>query len=166
MFSKHVSHWPGFYGFRRKHKTYFQLYGFANRRRNLNLNATTNLRSLDGLQNLRRVGSNNITFGSPDLKDGAQFGKCGKITQTNNTTAYSIQHACFYDNYKWCQSMLIPNAYRCVSSIATKIIKNRNLRKFARILEISGELMRLQAIQKAITLFRPSMMHFCFFALL
>ena len=29
---------------------------------NLNLNATTNLRSLDGLQNLRRVGSNNITF--------------------------------------------------------------------------------------------------------
>ena len=65
---------------------------------NLNLNATTNLRSLDGLQNLRRVGSNNITFGSPDLKDGAQFGKCGKITQTNNTTAYSIQHACFYDN--------------------------------------------------------------------
>ena len=122
---------------------------------NLNLNATTNLRSLDGLQNLRRVGSNNITFGSPDLKDGAQFGKCGKITQTNNTTAYSIQHACFYDNYKWCQSMLIPNAYRCVSSIATKIIKNRNLRKFARILEISGELMRLQAIQKAITLFAP-----------
>ena len=51
--------------------------------------------------------------------------------------------------------MLIPNAYRCVSSIATKIIKNRNLRKFARILEISGELMRLQAIQKAITLFAP-----------
>ena len=51
--------------------------------------------------------------------------------------------------------MLLPNAYRCVNSIATKITTNRNLRKFARILESSGEVLRLQALQKPITVFAP-----------
>lgn len=51
--------------------------------------------------------------------------------------------------------MLLPNAYRCVNSIATKITTNRNLRKFSRILESSGEVLRLQALQKPITVFAP-----------
>jgi len=127
----------------------------------LDLNATKNLRSLDGLQNLRRVGSGDIALGSSAVKNGEQFGKCGFIMldedkfRESNKTAYLIQHACFYDAYKWCQSMLLPNAYRCVNSIATKITTNRNLRKFSRILESSGEVLRLQALQKPITVFAP-----------
>ena len=45
----------------------------------LDLNATKNLRSLDGLQNLRRVGSGDIALGSSAVKNGEQFGKCGFI---------------------------------------------------------------------------------------
>ena len=126
----------------------------------LDLKATTKLRSLDGLQNLRRVESGEINFGS--ALTGALFGTCGSITldeekmKESNKTAYVIQHSCFYDNYKWCQSMLLPNAYRCVDSIATKIIRNRNLRKFSNILESSAEiLLRLQALQKPMTVFAP-----------
>ena len=127
----------------------------------LDLKATPKLRSLDGLQNLRRVESGDINFGSALTRGGALFGRCGRITLNNekmkesNKTAYVIQHSCFYDNYRWCQSMLLPNAYRCVDSIATKIIRNRNLRKFSNVLDSSAEILRLQALQKPMTVFAP-----------
>jgi len=126
----------------------------------LDLQFAVSLESLDGMQNLRRVGSGDIKLPNDLLK--GEFGFCGNIRPleedtNNNITKVVITHRCFYDNYKFCQNVIrnVPNAYRCVNTIATVITTNQNLRKFSRLLEVSGEVLYLQALQKPLTIFAP-----------
>ena len=100
------------------------LYSLANIGADIALSENANLNSLDGLQNLRFVGRGYALQGLE-----GNFGRCGAISER-----YGVSHQCHARQYRFCQplsrspALSVPGWYRCVDSIATKLLTTPNSR--------------------------------------
>jgi len=128
------------------------LYSLANIGADIALSENANLNSLDGLQNLRFVGRGYALQGLE-----GNFGRCGAISER-----YGVSHQCHTRQYRFCQplsrspALSVPGWYRCVDSIATKLLTTPELKTTAALAQVSGQMDSLQTPAAALTIFAPT----------
>lgn len=116
------------------------------------------LRSLDGLQNVRYVGGGYALQGLE-----GNFGRCGAMSEKRGVT-----HDCYARQYRFCQpivdnqklasgaSSMVPGWYRCVDSIMTVLLQTPELKSTAAIVVDAGLADALQTPRAALTVFAPT----------
>ena len=128
------------------------LYSLANIGADIALRENAYLKSLDGLQNLRFVGRGYALQGLE-----GNFGRCGAISER-----YGVLHQCHTRQYRFCQplsrspALSVPGWYRCVDSIATKLLTTPELKTTAALAQASGQMDSLQTPAAALTMFAPT----------
>ena len=131
-----------------------------------------NLRSLDGLQNLRSVaGSVRV---APESLEG-NFGRCGAVS-----SKLGVTHTCYARGFRVCAPLFsplrsgvfeheasdgatprarattVPGWYRCVDTLATALVETPELRTSAAVFAAAGLLDALHAPRADVTLFAPT----------
>jgi hypothetical protein len=131
-----------------------------------------NLRSLDGLQNLRAVAG--ATRVAPESLEG-NFGRCGAVS-----SKFGVTHTCYARGFRMCAPLFpaggsnpglkafevgatpnarattVPGWYRCVPTLATALVETPELRTSASVFAAAGLLDALHAPRADVTLFAPT----------
>jgi hypothetical protein len=128
------------------------LYSLANVGTDVSLSENEKLKTLDGLQNVRLVGRG---IGLQGLE--GNFGRCGAISER-----FGVVHTCYARQYRFCQPLArspvfsVPGWYRCVDSLATKLLLTPELKTTAALAQVSGQIDALQTPAAALTMFAPT----------
>ena len=128
------------------------LYSLANVGADVSLSENEQLKTLDGLQNVRLVGRG---IGLQGLE--GNFGRCGAISER-----FGVVHTCYAQQYRFCQPLArspvlsVPGWYRCVDSLATKLLLTPELKTTAALAQASGQIDALQTPAAALTIFAPT----------
>ena len=131
-----------------------------------------NLRSLDGLQNLRAVAG--ATRVAPESLEG-NFGRCGAVS-----SKFGVTHTCYARGFRMCAPLFpaggsnpgrkafevgatprarattVPGWYRCVPTLATALVETPELHTSASVFAAAGLLDALHAPRADVTLFAPT----------
>ena len=128
-----------------------------------------NLRSLDGLQNLRSVAG--AVRVAPASLEG-NFGRCGAVSSKRGVT-----HTCYARGFRMCAPLVptsfpskesqpgatpracataVPGWYRCVDTLATALLETPELRTSAAVFAAAGLMDALHAPRADVTLFAPT----------
>jgi hypothetical protein len=73
------------------------------------------------------------------------FGRCGAISER-----FGVVHTCYAQQYRFCQPLAkspvlsVPGWYRCVDSLATKLLLTPELKTTAALAQVSGQIDALQ----------------------
>jgi hypothetical protein len=85
------------------------------------------------------------------------FGRCGAISER-----FGVVHTCYAQQYRFCQPLArspvlsVPGWYRCVDSLATKLLLTPELKTTAALAQASGQIDALQTPAAALTMFAPT----------